>query len=171
MNKKNLTRIKARGFTLIELLIVIAVIAILTSIVFVALNPLGRFQDARNSTRWTDANALLSAIKLSQVDHKGIYITAIDDMTADAYYEIGSSDNCAVTCANPELTLETGCVGLEELVDTGYLPAVPIDPLVDGTDGNSFYYIMKSTTGTLEVGACSEEAGTGADTPVISVKR
>jgi prepilin-type N-terminal cleavage/methylation domain-containing protein len=170
MNKKSLLFIKA-GFTLIELLIVIAVIAILTSIVFVALNPLGRFQDARNSTRWTDVNAVLSAIKLNQVDNKGIYITAIDDMVVDTYYEIGSSDNCNVTCANPDLTLQEGCVTLGELVDTGYLPAVPLDPSADGADGNNYYYIMKSSTGTLEVGACNEEAGTGQDTPVIAVKR
>jgi prepilin-type N-terminal cleavage/methylation domain-containing protein len=169
MKKKKICRVK--GFTLIELLIVIAVIAILTSIVFVALNPLGRFQDARNSTRWTDANAILSAIKLNQVDHKGIYITAIDDMVVDMYYEIGSSENCNVSCTNPDLTLQEGCVTLGELVDTGYLPAVPKDPSVDGADGNNFYYIMKSSTGTLEVGACNEEAGTGASTPIISVKR
>ena len=38
-----------KGFTLIELLIVIAIIAVLAGAVFVALDPLTRFRDARNA--------------------------------------------------------------------------------------------------------------------------
>jgi len=38
-----------KGFTLIELLVVIAIISILAVVVFVALDPVKRFADARNS--------------------------------------------------------------------------------------------------------------------------
>jgi len=85
-----------RGFTLIELLIVIAVMAILTSVVFVALNPLGRFQDARNNRRWTDVNAILQAVKLDQVDNGGLYVEEITNLTADLYYMIGEGSTCII---------------------------------------------------------------------------
>lgn len=38
-----------KGFTLIEILVVIAIIAILATVVFVALDPVTRFADARNA--------------------------------------------------------------------------------------------------------------------------
>ena len=80
------------GFTLIELLIVIAIVAILATVVFVALNPVARFEDARNSRRWSDVNAILSSIKLSQVDKRG-YIAAISalDTTISVAYQIGTA--------------------------------------------------------------------------------
>ena len=67
-----------KGFTLIELLIVIAIIAVLAAVVFVALNPLQRFQDARNSRRWNDINSIIDAIRLEQVDQRGILPAGID---------------------------------------------------------------------------------------------
>ncbi|GAG40306.1 unnamed protein product, partial [marine sediment metagenome] len=50
-----------KAFTLIELLVVIAIIAILAAVVFVALNPVKRFEDARNTTRSSAVNELLTA--------------------------------------------------------------------------------------------------------------
>ncbi|MCD4761647.1 type II secretion system GspH family protein, partial [bacterium] len=81
---------KQQGFTLIELLIVIGVIAILAALAFVALNPLARFQDARNAERWSDVNAILGAIKLDQVDNGGTYNDVIVALTSDLYYQIGA---------------------------------------------------------------------------------
>ena len=45
------------GFTLVELLIVIAIIAIIAAVIFVALDPLTRFQDSRDSARWQESSA------------------------------------------------------------------------------------------------------------------
>jgi prepilin-type N-terminal cleavage/methylation domain-containing protein len=172
--KKIFLKGKKSGFTLIELLIVIAVIAILTSIVFVALNPLGRFQDARNSTRWTDVNGILSAIKLYQVDNNGSYIQTINDMTPDLYYAIGTSDlpSCNDECLNPEIHLEATCVNLTQLSDRGYLPAIPFDPYDrNASTEESRYFIKKDALGRITIGACQEEAGSNNSAPTIEVTR
>lgn len=160
------------GFTLIELLIVIAVMAILATVVFVALNPLGRFQDARNSRRWTDVNAILSAIKLDQVDNGGNYLQDIMDLDADKYYEIGTGGSCSDSCLYPTVILESSCLDLTGLVDEGYLPEMPVDPgdstaSVDATR----YYLVKNSNGALTIGNCSEEAGSSGTQPEVEVTR
>src|SRR3990167_4508532 len=62
---------KSKGFTLIELLVVIAIIATLAVVVFVALDPARRFREARDSTRWTDVNSILTAFHSYIVDNNG----------------------------------------------------------------------------------------------------
>jgi prepilin-type N-terminal cleavage/methylation domain-containing protein len=163
---------KIGGFTLIELLIIIAVIAILATIVFVALDPLARFQDARNARRWTDVNAILNAIKLYQVDNKGVLPGDIDNATVNLAYEIGNGTSCSVTCSMPVLTTENDCVDLNYLVGRGYLPAIPHDPNApNSSDEFTHYYVIKSETGALTIGACDEELGTNSQVPTISVSR
>jgi prepilin-type N-terminal cleavage/methylation domain-containing protein len=160
-----------KGFTLIELLIVIAVMAILTTVVFVALNPMARFQDARNNRRYTDVNAILSAIKLDQVDNGGEYLADVDELTADLSYLIGSGENCnTITC--PGITLQSACVNINDLADGGYLPSIPFDPNAEGASAEfSHYYLIKWSNGSITVGACAPEQGSGASTPAISVRR
>ena len=140
------------GFTLIELLIVVGVIAILAALVFVALNPLGRFQDSRNAQRWSDVNAILSAIKLSQVDNGGNYISAIQALDEDTYYQIGTGESTQDECLYPDVDLDANCVNLSGLVTNGYLASVPYDP-ESGSTAETDYYIMLSSTGSLTVGA------------------
>ncbi|KKR90333.1 MAG: hypothetical protein UU36_C0007G0005 [Candidatus Uhrbacteria bacterium GW2011_GWE2_41_1153] len=60
-----------KGFTLIELLIVIAIIAILAAAIFVALDPVTRFQEARDARRYNDLNNTLTAVVTDQVDNGG----------------------------------------------------------------------------------------------------
>ena len=166
-------RTKAKkGFTLVELLIVIGVIAVLAAFAFVALNPLARFQDARNAQRWTDVNTILSAVKLDLVDNGGTYLGVIADLTSDLYYQIGAGDACNDTCANPTVVLQTDCLDLEELVDEAYLSSVPIDPNATGASTDETrYYLVRDSYGRIIVGSCSEEAGSGASTPNIEATR
>ncbi len=160
------------GFTLVELLIVIGVIAILASLAFVALNPLARFQDSRNTQRRTDVNAILGAIKLSQVDNGGQYIDDIEMLTADLYYQIGAGELCSVTCSNPTVILDDECIDLSALVDGGYLQEIPYDPNnTDAGSDHSYYYLSKLSTGGIIVGSCSEEIGSASSIPDISIKR
>lgn len=163
-----------KGFTLIELLIVIGVIAILAALSFVALNPLARFQDAHNTTRWTDVNALIAAIKLHQIDNQGAYGTEVADLTADLYYQIGQDDagNCVDTCANPTVVLQAACVDLDGFITDSHMNAVPFDPNATGAnDDETRYYMSRNSNGTITVGSCSEELGSNAAIPDISITR
>lgn len=165
---------KGAGFTLIELLIVIAIIAALSALAFVALNPVARFQDSRNAQRWGDVNMIMAAIKLHQVDNGGIYLDAIDDLTADLYYQIGTGDACADgdVCLNAAVTLQTACVDLSGLVDGAYMPSVPIDPNATGASADETrYYLVKDSYGRIIVGACSEEIGSADAVQVIEITR
>lgn len=139
-----------KGFTLIELLIVIAIIAIIAGVVFVALDPLTRFQDSRDSRRWGDITGVLSAVKISQVDNKGNYLPAIASTTVGVPTMIGT---VAGTCA---AVTTTGAVDLGGLVTGGYLASVPIDPKA-GTAATTLYYLIRNANGTVTIGACAPE--------------
>jgi prepilin-type N-terminal cleavage/methylation domain-containing protein len=161
---------RTRGFTLIELLIIIAVIAILAGIAFAALNPLARFRDARNARRWTDVNAVLSAIKLNQIDNGGNLYTDLVDLVQDNYYQIGTGEDCNMACAG--VALQPNCVNIAGLSDSGHLPIVPVDPGdSDASPEHTRYFIVLNNNGTLTVGSCSEEAGSSGVAPEISVTR
>ncbi len=59
------------GFTLIELLVVIGILAVLLSIVLVAINPARQFAQANNTQRRSDVGAILNAIYQYAADNKG----------------------------------------------------------------------------------------------------
>ncbi|MEK7552484.1 MAG: prepilin-type N-terminal cleavage/methylation domain-containing protein [Patescibacteria group bacterium] len=176
---------KKKGFTLIELLIVIAIIAILAGVVFVSLDPLQRFADARNAARWTDVTAILSAIKVDQVDNGGRYLDgptgfSVADLAAGENFMISNNETtvpstgCNTSCSivndgNNCVVLESGTAGL---VTDGYLPRIPVSPAgaatwdTDPLDDMTGYYISRSSTGSITVGACDAEDG-----ETISVSR
>jgi type IV pilus assembly protein PilA len=156
-NKSNL-----RGFTLIELLLVIAIIAILAGVVFVALNPASRLMDARDSVRKSAAEEVLSAAKLNQLDGGGTYLAAITAMTAGNVYMIGTgTSGCTAQNANCDTdpTADTSCVDLTGLVTSGHLGSVPVSPNGSGawTSVITGYTATKNSSGTLTIRACESE--------------
>lgn len=151
-----------RGFTLIELLIVIAIIAILAAVVFVALDPLTRFRDSRDSSRWTSVSELMSAIKVDQVDNGGDYLTAIQNLTPSRVYMIGTDvtgcdDNN--TYCDTDVSSDTSCVDVTGLVTEGYIGEVPVSPNGEGswTAGHTGYTLQRDATGILWLRACESE--------------
>ena len=153
-----------KGFTLIELLIVMAIISIIAAVVFVALDPLTRFRDSRDAARWTDVSAIVSAIKIDQVDNGGAYMSAINSMASGTVYMITDSavtTGCASAASycDVDVASDSSCVNLSELVTQGYLGKVPVSPNGEGTWSGSLtgYTIEKSSTGILTVRACEAE--------------
>lgn len=63
-----------KGFTLIELLIVIAIIAVLSVVVILSLNPAELLRQARDSNRISDMATLKSALALYLTDVSGPYL-------------------------------------------------------------------------------------------------
>lgn len=153
-----------KGFTLIELLIVIAIMAIISAVVFVALDPLTRFKDARDSSRWSSISAILSAIKLDQVDNGGTYLPAINAVAAGEVYMItdgavvaGCDDQNAY--CDVDVNDDNNCVNLSGLVTEGYLGDVPMSPNGSGSWSASItgYTLQRNTTGIITIRACESE--------------
>ncbi|MEI6690577.1 MAG: type II secretion system protein [bacterium] len=140
-----------RGFTLIELLVVISIIALLSVVVFVALNPIKRFQDARNSRRWSDVDNILTAIHTSIVDNGG---------SLPAGLTTGMSAKQLGTCASGGATLCTGanavCLDLATPL-VKYLKSLPIDPQQASGTTTYGYSVAVDSNNIVTVTSCSAE--------------
>lgn len=103
---------KNKGFTLIEILVVIGLIAILATIVLIAINPARQFRQANDSQRVSNVNAILNAVGQYIADHKGALPPNTDDGDTATKIEIKKTSGANI-CAS--------------LVPT-YLPSLPVDP-------------------------------------------
>jgi len=140
---------QAQGFTLIELLIVIGIIAILAGIIYVAVDPARRLQEARDAERWGSVNAILNGVLKYTVDNQGDFPSALVGVdTAPHCIGSGSCPACAATT-----TISTSVDLAPDLVDE-YLSAIPADP---DTGNTTDYYIARSNNGRITVGACQPE--------------
>jgi len=94
LTNKKLSLKGAKGFTLIELLVVIGILAILLAIVLIAINPARQFQQANDTQRSSDVNAILNAVHQYMVENNGQAPGSITATPTD----IGSAtvDLCAV---------------------------------------------------------------------------
>lgn len=139
-----------KGFTLIELLLVIGIIAILASIVIVAINPTKQLGDARDAQRKSDVNTILSAVYQYAIDNDGNLPSGIDTTNREVC-ATGSTD--------------TGeCISLDVLTGS-YLVRIPRDPQAATATGTN-YWIVEGANGRITVSAPGAE-----QTATISVEK
>lgn len=138
-----------KGFTLIELLVVIGIVAILATIVLVAVNPARQFATARDTARRNDLYQILNAVHQYAVENAGQFPTQIQ---TNNWTDIGS-------CG--------GCLNFEaDLVPT-YIPAIPFDPQTgDEGTGTTDYLLAQESDGRLTATATSSEI-----TPNLTITR
>jgi prepilin-type N-terminal cleavage/methylation domain-containing protein len=144
-----------KGFTLIEVLLVISLISILFAIVIIAVNPGRQFQQANNSQRRSDINAILNAVSQFQNDNRGQLPTGITGTTTKI---IGTAvSGCdTLTCAGT--TTPATCLDLTSALTPTYLAAIPFDPL-QSDSSNTRYAIVATSTSRVVVTACNAELG------------
>lgn len=146
-----------KGFTLIELLLVIGIIAILASIVIVAINPTKQLGDARDAQRRSDVNTILNAVYQYAIDNNGNLPSGIPSGTAKNICQTGvTGTSCTTTLNGVDLNTLTG----------SYLVSIPVDPQVSATGTGTNYFIVQDSNGRITVTAPNAE-----QTSTISVTR
>ncbi|MBP9748947.1 type II secretion system protein [Patescibacteria group bacterium] len=156
------------GFTLVELLVIISIISVLFAVTLVAIDPAARFQAARDARRYEESRSILEAIITYIADNSGTIPSGIDSVVGSVQILGTNATGCAASACSEFGTsnsIAAACLDLSStLVDT-YLGAIPLDPL-QGTAGNTRYYVNKTSSGRIEIGSCDAERVT-----TISVKR
>ncbi len=153
-----------KGFTLIELLIVIAIVAILSVVLVITLNPVQLLRQARDSTRISDLSTLKSSLSLYLSDIASPSLAA----NSSTCYAHGSSTVTVAGCGNRYSTATTISTSSSRVVTgTGWIPVnfngissgaplsvEPVDPINNAT---YFYsYAADTTNQTFELDAKME---------------
>jgi type IV pilus assembly protein PilA len=150
MRNKNFKKSSGRGFTLIEVLIVMGIIAILATIVLVAVNPGRQFKLARDSQRTSNVNAILNALHQNIAENKGSFICS------------GTVKNIPDTATVIKSTPSGSDADIGPCLVPDYISALPFDPSVSGahftsvTDYDTGYEFYRDASGRVTVKATGE---------------
>lgn len=139
-----MTARKTNAFTLIELLVVIGILAILLTIVLIAINPARQFAQSNNTRRRSDINAILNAIHQYSVDNRG-NITALGIPVDDADPLNGSEAEVMGS------DVAGGQIDLCALLVPTYISALPVDPQ-DGTSSDGAGAAVSDCTAAYDTG-------------------
>ncbi len=150
-----------KGFTLIEVLVVIGILAVLSAVVLVAVNPARQFKLARDSQRTANVSSLLNAIQENMSEHNGSLVcgSAIRNLPS------------VPTVVKHGGGYPTFQGDIASCLVSDYLSALPFDPSLPGahftstTDYDTGYEIWQATNGRITA------SSTGELSPAISVTR
>ncbi|OGY98227.1 MAG: hypothetical protein A2855_02915 [Candidatus Liptonbacteria bacterium RIFCSPHIGHO2_01_FULL_57_28] len=138
------------GLTLIEIVIAVALIAIITSIGLVALNPGGQLAAARNSQRNFHLNAVMNAVRQNIADTSGAAFTC--------------ANGAIPTTTATKMAVGAGNYDIAPCLVITYLPSMPFDPsypgahYVSNTDYDTGYTIIRNaSTGQVTLNAPEAE--------------
>jgi prepilin-type N-terminal cleavage/methylation domain-containing protein len=149
MQNKKASLSVSKGFTLIEILLVIGIIAVLATVVVVALDPVTRFEDARNSRRLSDIQSILSAVQQYIVDNKGALPSGLDTNEK----QLGTaSSGCAITTGACEVNGDSDCLDVSGSL-APYLKTIPYDP-ENGSEETTHYSITVDASNIVTVTSC-----------------
>ncbi len=156
---------KTRGFTLIEILIGIALLAILLALVVAAINPAARFQDARNTQRFSDVTAIMDAINLNMLDNNGVFLCSTGPLPTSSLTNMANTGgyNICPCIAGGTPT-------------SSYIASVPSDPSATGaqftdcTDYDTQYRVQQADL-TLVITVDAPEAVGDGESDGVSISR
>lgn len=149
-------KLKKTGFTLIELLIVIGIIAILSGIVIIAINPTKQFAEANNTERQAEIKGILDALNQYAIDHRG-HITDL--------IPVGYVTGTSIDIVNGPSAGVTE-IDLSSLSPTYLAPALPFDPKATNNHDTGYDFNLDAD-GILKISAPESELGI----PIILVGR
>jgi prepilin-type N-terminal cleavage/methylation domain-containing protein len=148
-----------RGFTLIELLVVLAIVAILSVVVILTLNPTELLKQARDSNRLSDLGTLKSAISLYLADVSPPFIGTSTNCYISTPSTVTSTNptHCGVFSATGQTSayVTSTVANNRNVNNTGWIPinfgaissGVPLGNLpVDPLNTNTYFYAYAATT-------------------------
>lgn len=170
-----------KGFTIIELLVVVGIVGVLSAVIFLALDPVTRFEEARDVVRQNDVSMLLSAIASYQRDHEGQLPPPISTLGIDQVYMVVNGATMTAGCADnndyctTDVSTDSSCVDISMLLSDKYLARMPVSPgsnvlwdegSASGQEGSG-YTVAIDSAGVVTIRACEHEH---VDTEIMAVQ-
>jgi general secretion pathway protein G/type IV pilus assembly protein PilA len=168
----NLSKNKKRGFTLLELLIVIAILALLTSIIVITLNPAELLRKSRDTQRIADIASIRTALNIYIVDNTSPDLDGASSCTSNRFYSLNGTTYSIGSAAGKTAVLVAGTT-FRDVDGTGWIPVnlttissgaplsvLPVDPTNSPSTSPVLYYTYEcdGTALTFELNAQMESS-------------